>query len=138
MPLDKSNLKEEGYLANELIAESGISPLDRKCLVAKEAIADGDFTMDQALEAYGITREQYSAFIANQVVLEMRSKLETVLTSFNVHHDNFSRFVVVTASIAAVGEMYKILLGNVDKQTPLIEDHLQVLSQNVISGKVAV
>ena len=138
MPLDKSNLKEESYLANELIAESGISPLDRKCLVAKEAIADGDFTIDQALEAYGITREQYSAFIANQVVLEMRSKLETVLTSFNVPHDTLSRFVVVTASIAAVGEMYKILLGNVDKQTPLIEDHLQVLTQNVISGKIAV
>lgn len=61
MLLNKSYLKEEGYLADELIEERGISPLDRKCIVAKQAIADGDFSLDQALEAYCLTKEQYSA-----------------------------------------------------------------------------
>jgi hypothetical protein len=138
MLLNKSHLKEEGYLADELIAESGISSLDRKCIVARQAIADGDFSLDQALEAYGLTKEQYSTFIANQLVLEMRSGLDTVLSSFNSHLDYSSRVLAVTASIAAIGEFYKLILGPVDKETQLIQDHLQILSQNVISGKVAV
>ncbi|HEY4832739.1 MAG TPA: hypothetical protein VIH61_09305 [Waddliaceae bacterium] len=57
--MNKSHFKEEGYLADELIAESGISSLDRKCIVTRQAIADGDFSLNQALEAYDLTKEQY-------------------------------------------------------------------------------
>ena len=68
----------------------------------------------------------------------MRSGLDALLSSFNSQLDYSSRILAVTASIAVIGEFYKLVLGPVDKETQLIQDHLQILSQNVISGKVAV
>lgn len=63
MYLDKSILKEEGYTGEELIAESGISPLDRKCFVVKQTVMDGDFTLEEALDAYGATKEEFSKYL---------------------------------------------------------------------------
>jgi hypothetical protein len=134
MHLDKSLLKEEGYLADELIAESGISPLDRKCFVVRQTIADGDFTLEEALEAYGVTKEEYTKYLTKHMVSEFNSEFNV----FRSNPDVATRVLAVTASIAVIGEIYKVLLGGVDKEAQLIQDHLQLLSQNVSTGKVAV
>lgn len=128
MQLDKSILKEEAYIGEELIADSNVSNLDRKCFVVKQAVADGDFTLEEALTYYGVTREDFNNYLSQQVISEM-----SVFFSQSSSH-----VLAVTSSIAVIGQLYKVLLGNVDPQAQTFQDHLASLSQAVSSGKVAV
>ena len=128
MQLDKSILKEEAYIGEELIADSNVSNLDRKCFVVKQAVADGDFPLEEALTAYGVTREDFNNYLSRQVISEM-----SVFFS-----QSSSQVLAVTSSIAVIGQLYKVLLGNVDPQAQTFQDHLASLSQAVSSGKVAV
>ncbi|GGB19964.1 hypothetical protein [Puia dinghuensis] len=128
MQLDKSILKEEAHIGEELMADSNVSQLERKCFVVRQAVADGDFTLEEALAAYGVAREDFNNYLSQQVVSEI-----------NVFFSHSSSHVLaVTASIAVIGELYKVFLGNVDPQAQTFQDHLRSLSQAVSSGKVAV
>ncbi len=128
MQLDKSKLKEEAYIGEELMEDSNMSKLDRKCFVVRQTVADGDFTLEEALNAYEVSREDFYNYISQQVASEI-----------NVFFSNSSSHVLaVTASIAVIGELYKVFLGNVDPQAQIFQDHLHSLSQAISSGKVAV
>jgi|SRR5579859_2539741 len=128
MQLDKSILREEAHIGEELMADSNVSKSDRKCFVIRQSVADGDFTLEEALAAYGVSREDFNNYLSRQVVSE--------ITVFLSHAS--SHVLAVTASIAVIGELYKAFLGNVDPQAQTFQDHLQSLSQAVSSGKVAV
>jgi hypothetical protein len=60
MQLDKSILKEEAYIGEELMADSAVSKLERKCFVIRRAVADGDFTLEKTSVAYGVTKEDFN------------------------------------------------------------------------------
>jgi hypothetical protein len=128
MHLDKSILKEEAYTGEELMLDSGISDLDRKCFVIKQTVTDGDFTLEEALEAYGVAKEDFNKYLTNYLVSE-----------FNIFFSHSSsRVLAVTASIAVIGEMYKNLLAGVDNNAQVVQDHLQHLSTDISAGRVAV
>jgi hypothetical protein len=127
MQLDKSILKEEAYIGEEL-AVDGVAKLDRKCFVVRQAVADGDFTLEEALLAYGVTREDFYNYISQQVASEI-----------NVFFSSSSSHVLaLTGSIAVIGELYKVFLGNIDPQAQTFQEHLHSLSQAISSGKMAV
>lgn len=66
MRLDRFIIKEEAYNGEELLAESKVSTLDRKCFAIKQVVADGDLTIDDALAAYGVTARQYEEYISSK------------------------------------------------------------------------
>ena len=68
MHLDKSILREEGYIGEELMKGSGVSDLERKCFVIKQTVTDGDLTLEQALEAYGVSKEEFTKYLSKHVV----------------------------------------------------------------------
>jgi hypothetical protein len=110
------------------LAESGFSPLDRKCLAVKQTVTSGIFTYEEALAAYEVTEKDFNKYLTKYLVSE--------INIFFSH--STSRLQAVTGSIAVIGEMYKALLSGVDKEAQIVQDHLQVLSRDVSAGKIAV
>ena len=63
MILDKTLLCEAGYVGEELIKDSGISDLDRKCYCVDISVREDIFTLAEALEAYQVTEEQFRKYM---------------------------------------------------------------------------
>lgn len=128
MRLDKSIQKEEAHIGEELLSTSDISPLDRKCFVVKQTVSDGDFSLEEALEAYEVTKEEFEKYLAKHLVSELKVLL--------LHSS--SQIFAVTSSIAVIGNIYNELLASVDKSSDVIQLHLKDLSKDVVTGKVRV
>lgn len=65
MLLDRKKYNEFGFIGEELFSDPEKDRL-HKCMVAEQAIAEGDFTLDEALEAYEITQEAYENYVADK------------------------------------------------------------------------
>lgn len=63
--MDKKFLCEAGYVGEELIEESGISEISRKCYCVDICIREDIFTLAEALEAYQVTEEQFRKYIGS-------------------------------------------------------------------------
>ena len=127
MQLDRSSQNEEAHIGEDLLASSTMSPLERKCFVVKQTVTDGDFNLEEALEAYDVSKEDFEKYLAKQLVSEFLICL---------HHS--SRVFAVTSSIAVIGNIYNELLAKVDEESDVIKLHLQHLSKNIATGKVRV
>lgn len=68
------NLTESAHVGEELLGGAR-GDLYRKCWVAKQSLQDGLFSLDEALENIGISREQYEEFIAQNTVKEIQVSL---------------------------------------------------------------
>ena len=76
MSSDKSNLNEMAHIGEELVTDSSLSDLDRKCLIVKESVQDEDFTLDEALKVYGLSRKDYENFIAKNLLNELKNSAD--------------------------------------------------------------
>ena len=54
---------ETVIIGQELLDKSGFSDLDRKCIVIKQVVRDGDYSLEEALILYQVSAQQYEAFI---------------------------------------------------------------------------
>src|SRR5580698_9076285 len=63
MLLDRKKYSGFGYLSDDLSGDAE-KDLLHKCMVVERSIADGDFSLDEALEAYQLPREDYERYIA--------------------------------------------------------------------------
>jgi hypothetical protein len=127
MQLDKSQYKEEAHIGEELMEDSKVSPLDRKCFAVKQMVEDRVFTLDEALAAYSVSKDDFNNYLSRYVVSEI-----------NVLFLDSSSVIAVTASIAVIGKLYQTFLGSIDPEAQAFQKHLLSLSQAVSSGKVAV
>lgn len=62
----KSIPTESGYIADELRQQ--ITELDRKCLVIKQTLQDEDFTLEEALKLYEVSRSDYKSFFVKNKI----------------------------------------------------------------------
>jgi hypothetical protein len=65
MLLERNKYREFGFIGDELPSDPGKEHL-HKCMVAEQTIAAGDFSLDEALEAYGLTKEEYESYVADK------------------------------------------------------------------------
>lgn len=126
MSLNKSNLHEMAHIGEELVTDSPLSELDRKCLIVKESVQDEDFTLDEALKVYGLSRKDYENFIAKNLLNELKtsagSSVEITLKSL--------------FALEVIKEMYKIQFDKLDTSSNEIIIHLEKLSKDIKDGKV--
>jgi len=126
MSLDKSNLHEEVHIGEELLNESTLSDLDRKCLTVKESVQDEDFTLEEALKVYGLSRKDYENYVAKNLLNELKisagSSVEITVKSL--------------FALEVIKEMYKIQFDKLDKSSNEIIIHLEKLSKDIKDGKV--
>lgn len=92
MLLDRKKFSGFGDIDYDLI-QSPEKELLHKCVVAEQSISDGDFSLDEALEAYGLAKESYDSYIAqksNSFIFKSLSgsneNLVSIKTSFAVPH----------------------------------------------------
>jgi len=92
MLLDRKKFSGFGDIDHDLI-QSSEKELLHKCMVAEQSISDGDFSVDEALEAYGLSKEQYDSYVAKKsksfIFLSLSGNKETyatIKTSFAVPH----------------------------------------------------
>jgi hypothetical protein len=127
MPLDKSQYKEEAHIGEELMEDSKVSPLDRRCFAVKQMVEDRVFTLDEALAAYSVSKDDFNNYLSRYVVSEIKVLL---LDSSSV--------IAVTASLAVISKLYQTFVGSIDPEAQAFQNHLLSLSQAISSGKVAV
>ena len=59
-------------IGQELLDDSPLSDIDRKCMSIKKCVEDADFSLEYALEIYEVSKEDYTDFIE-------RSKIITIV-----------------------------------------------------------
>jgi hypothetical protein len=65
MFLDRKKYTESAYIGEELFSHEEEDRL-HKYMVVEQTIADGDFSMDEALTAYQVSGEEYKDFLAKK------------------------------------------------------------------------
>jgi len=83
MLLDRKKYSGFGDIQDEL-SLSAEKELFHKCTVAEQSISDGDFSIDEALEAYQLSKEDYDSYIAKKsksnIFLSLSGSTETLVT----------------------------------------------------------
>jgi hypothetical protein len=126
MFLDKSSLTESSYIAEDLL-QGKLEDLSRKCIVVRQTIHDGDFTLEEALKLYQVSEEEYKNFLAKNFIAEL-------LTSF----DQTSKKQNMIYSIEVLGVVYDLMFSDFDKEYGLILKHFEALSKAIKDNKVKV
>jgi hypothetical protein len=104
-----------------------LTDLERKCMVIKLSIQDGDYNLDDALEVNQVTKSDFEGFIAKHLVSDLKSTLSALQSS--------KLQMLITVDV--LSHVYKQLLGSVDKQLHVIENHLRSLSREIAEDQVA-
>ena len=65
MLLDRNKHQESAYIGEELFSNPEKERM-HKCMVVEQAIADGDFSLDEASEAYIVSKEEYGVHIVDK------------------------------------------------------------------------
>ena len=123
----KSIPTEAAYIGDELLQIQGFSDLDRKCIVIKQTLQDGDFTLEEALSLYEVSKTDFELYIAKIIIAELNStflplqspKLQAVYT------------------IEVIASVYKSLFSDVDKKSIDVLHHMQNLSKEIQEEKIA-
>ena len=123
---NKSIPTESAYIAEELILSQGLTDLERKCLVIKQTLKDGDFTLDQALNLYEVSKTDFESFIAKNLIAELFSTITS----------SESRKLQIEVTIKVFAEVYKQLFSSLDKNSSYIIKHFNDLSKEVEEDKI--
>jgi len=72
--LDRNKYTESAYIGEELFGDLERERL-HKCIVVAETIADGDFSLEEALDAYQVDKEEYEEFVAKKSNFNIRASI---------------------------------------------------------------
>lgn len=122
----KSIPTESGYIADELIKGQQLTDLDRKCLVVKQTIQDGDFTLDEALKLYEVSKSEFESFFAKNIIAELHS------TFSSMHSSKFQ----AVFTIEVMASLYEKLFSSVDKNSSIVLKHFESLSKEIEEDKI--
>lgn len=131
MLLDRNKFSGFGDIEHDLI-QSSEKNLLHKCIVAEQSISDGDFSLDEALEAYNLTKEDYDSYIAKKskanIFLSLSGNsqsLASMNTSFAVSHVTFIMMEMLESSFDE--QLRTLFKGRIGK----IKSELEGISSDV-------
>lgn len=122
---NKPFLKEEAYIGEELLTLG--SELERKCMVVKQSVQDGDFSLAEALELYKVSQEDYEKFVAKNVVQEIQISLSGVTAIVNI-----------AATVDVLAKMVGAIFGNADAKSSLVIKQLETISKEIKKKEISV
>ncbi|MBV7533132.1 hypothetical protein [Chitinophaga sp. sic0106] len=129
MSLEKNhNIHESASIGEELLLGSPLSAMDRKCLTVRQVVHDGDFSLEEALAVYEVSRAEFDDFIAKYLI----SVLESSINPSTPEH------LKMVISLEVFTNIYKRLFFKIDKDATSILEHLDILSKDVEQGKIRV
>jgi len=116
---------DSGIIGNELFPTS-INEFQRKISMIQRTVKDGDFTLGEALEAYGVAQLEYQEYLLNSLLSEFKGATD----------DLESPKTRLLFSIEVIMYLYKNL-ESIDRESPKILAHLSELRHNLESEKIA-
>lgn len=120
----KQFLKEEAYIGEELLKPE--SDLERTCLVVKQAVQDGDFSLAEALKLYGISQDDYEKFIAKNAVQEIQISLTGITATLKM-----------AATVDVMAKMVQAMFGNADAKSSPVIKQLETLSKEIKKTRIS-
>jgi hypothetical protein len=121
-------INESSSIGEELLQGSPLSEMERKCLVVRQVVADGDFPLEEALELYEVPIAAFDDFMA-------RYLLSVLQASISSSPSNQFKMLISTEVIK---NMYKQLLFDIDNNGAFILKHLDALKGGIEEGKIRV
>jgi hypothetical protein len=115
---------DSGYVAEELLSGK-LSDSDRRCIVAMKTIEDKDFTLDEALQVYEVSLQDFEDFFIRNFI----SRLDSSISNFS------SKKITALLTIHLLSRTYKKYLGMIDKDAKMMEDHFNTLSKQIETGE---
>jgi len=125
MLINNSKFKEEGYTADEL-QPNAHKQMERKCLVISQTVRDGDFTLEEALQFYGVSPQVYTKYAAQILVSELHAQIGEITSK--------REELLLKARI--MYEAHKMLFSAIDDQMPEVAEHYKHLSSTIRRTKV--
>ncbi len=120
--------KEEAHTGEELLNSSQVSDLERTCMVIKQLVDDKAFSLNEALELYGLSNQEYDNFLSRH----MKAELSAALSSVSHAKDK------MMISLQIMSFIYEQFIVSVDSDSTAIVAHFAKLSKEIEEGKVAV
>jgi hypothetical protein len=124
-------MKEEAHVGQELLDSDPLSDLDRKCVTVKQVVQEKDFTLEEALLLYQVSKSDYERFL----VIYLLEELNSALTSSNFPGSSKEHLSVTIEIFSA---LYKRIFIGFDSNAPAILAHFDDLSKRLNEGKIAV
>jgi hypothetical protein len=132
MLLDRNKYTEPGYIGEELFSDPEKDRM-HKCMVVEQTIADGDFSLDEALEAYVVSKEEYETYVAHKTNSNIFSSLSGSLRSSSVWTFSYASSMYFDVVIKMLNES---LFGkesdkNISRRMQKVRDELNKISEEI-------
>lgn len=124
MLLLNSNLTESGYIGEELMLTD---ELTRKCKIVRLTVQDGDFTLDEALDVYEVSKDDFLKFTAKNILKELYTAIASVPGKSGA-----------ITSVELFEILYSSIMNKVDSGLPKMRRHWKKLSDDIQADKIPV
>jgi hypothetical protein len=134
MLLDRNKHQESGYIGEELFSDPERDRM-HKCMVVEQTIADGDFSLDEALEAYVVSKEEYEGYIANKSNINIFTSLSGSITAFSTLKTLSASaiYIEVIAKMLDDSLFKKTRYKNISLRMQKVRDELNKISKEIES-----
>lgn len=102
----KSIPTESAHIAEELLADSPLSEMDRKCMVVRQSIQDGDYTLEEAMEIYEMNTADYLNFLSKDAANNLQQAVGILTLP---HHGAMSRHIENTARMKTLASELTVI-----------------------------
>lgn len=120
-----NNITESAHIGTELLLTSSLSDMERKCLIIKQCVEDGDFNLEEALALYEVPQHAFENFLVKYILQEMQAALSSFVNPTRM-----------TFTIVVFKELYKKLFLKYDNDAEKIIQHFDSFSKDVNEGRV--
>lgn len=118
MLLDRNKHIESAHIGEELFSDPEKERL-HTCMIVEQTIADGDFSFEEALEAYKVPKEEYESFIAKKsnenisISISGPTSGRTSSSYFSVYFDVVAKMLDTSIMVSSV---YKKRLSQIQQE----------------------
>ncbi|TFF37248.1 hypothetical protein [Mucilaginibacter psychrotolerans] len=131
MLLDRKKYTESAYIGEELFSDPEKDNL-HKCMVVEQSIADGDFSLDEALEAYLLSKEEYESYIAKKSNANIFLSLSGSTNVYSTIKTSFAAPYYLEVFVKMIDNSFDDQLHNLlSKRISKIKKELQGMSKDI-------
>jgi hypothetical protein len=123
--LDRNKYTESAYIGEELFGDPVRERL-HKCMVVEQTIADGDFSLEEALEAYQVGKEEYEEFVAKKSNFNIRASISGTTSMIYATPTYFDIFIKMIDD--SVEEKFRQVLH---QRLQRVKNELQHISKDI-------
>jgi len=133
MLLNRKKYSEFGFIGDELFSDLEKDRM-HKCMVAEQSIIDGDFTFDEAMQAYELNKDEYENYLAKKSNTNIFISLTgNTGSSIKINYPSSTYFEIFAKMI--LNSPAEQELGEFEIRKAKISEELFILSQDMKKAK---